>query len=86
MLSEDYTVGVLEDEEYLRILQDNEGTTGNVPVFSAVYEKLLRVLHQNPSRLKELADVIKRLGSDIVSEEFITMYKQFDSVARRLKK
>lgn len=86
MLSEDYTVGVLEDEEYLRILQDNEGTTGNAPAFSAVYEKMLRVLHQNPSRLKELADVIKRLGSDIVSEEFITMYKQFDSVARRLKK
>ena len=86
MLSEDYTAGALEESEYLRLMQNDENESANAPVFAAVYEKMLKAIHQNPARLKEVADVIKRLDKDIVGDEFLEMYKQFELAARRLKK
>jgi hypothetical protein len=86
MLSEDYAAGALEESEYLRMLQGNEKESEDAPVFAAIYEKMLKVLHQNPARLKELADVINRLEKDIIGNEFLEMYKQFELAARRLIK
>ena len=84
MLSENYETGILDAQESLRLLQDScAGDTGTL-LTAGIYEKMLRVLHQNPSRLTVLADVVKRLDSDIVGDEFLTMYHQFELVARRL--
>ena len=54
--------------------------------YSLDLEALLGILHQNPARIKELSDVIKRLDSDIVGDDFMAMYSQFEMAARRLKK
>jgi uncharacterized protein YfbU (UPF0304 family) len=86
MLSDNYAAGALEESEYLRLMQSDENESANAPAFAAVYEKMLKVVHQNPARLKEVADVIKRLDKDIVGNEFLEMYKQFELAARRLKK
>jgi len=86
MLSENYETGILDAEENLRILQEAAQGDNNQPCAAGVYEKMLRVLHQNPSRLAALSDVIKRLEPDIVGNEFMAMYHQFELAARRLKK
>lgn len=63
------------------------GTQNGVrAVTAAVYEKMLRVFHQNPNRLKGIADMIHRLDRDVVSQEFIQMYKQFESAAKKVRK
>ena len=86
MLSENYETGILDAQENLRLLQDSCAGDFGTLLTAGIYEKMLRVLHQNPSRLTVLADVVKRLDSDIVGDEFLTMYHQFEIVARRLKK
>lgn len=86
MLSENYTATVLEDSEYMHLMQGGEEDLSNAPVYAAVYEKMLKVIHQNPARLKEVADLIRRLDHDIVGDEFLEMYKHFELAARRLKK
>jgi hypothetical protein len=84
MISEDYVAGALEEAEYLRLMQVDTDGLENAPIVAAIYEKLLRLVHQSPSKLKEIADVIKRLDKDIIGEEFLDMYKQFELAARRL--
>lgn len=68
------------------MLDENAASHESSTVYSAVYEIMLKATYQNPNKLAEIADVIKRLDKDIVSEKFIEMYEQFQSVARRLKK
>lgn len=86
MLSENYETGILDAAESLRLMQQNaQGDVGRLCT-AGIYEKMLRVLHQNPRRLAGLSDVIKRLEPDVIGEEFIAMYHQFELAARRLKK
>ena len=86
MLSENYETGILDAEESLRLLQESSAGDAGTLLTAGIYEKMLRVLHQNPSRLVALSDVVRRLNLDIVGDEFLTMYHQFELVARRLKK
>jgi hypothetical protein len=67
-------------------LQEIEPSEVNAAFSTGVYEKMLRILHQNPARIKELSDVIKRLDPEIVGDDFMAMYSQFEIAARRLKK
>jgi len=64
----------------------NEDDLNKLPAISAIYEKMLKVVHQNPKRLKEIADVVKRLDDSIIGDEFMDMYSQFEQAARRLIK
>jgi len=84
MLSEEYTAAALEEAEFLRMMNGNETDADNVPVSAAIYEKMLKAVHQNPAKLKEIADVIRRLDKDIIGSDFLEMYKQFELAARRL--
>jgi len=86
MLSEDYQTGILDATESLHILQETALGDGNNLCAPGLYEKMLRILHQNPDRLTTVSDVIKRLDPDIVGDEFMAMYSQFKLAARRLKK
>jgi len=53
---------------------------------SAIYEKMLRVFHQNPDRLKGITDMIHRLDPDVVGEDFLDMYQKFELAAKKVKK
>lgn len=84
MLSEEYVVGALEEADYMRLMGSDENHSQKEPVFAAIYEKMIKLVHQNPVRLKEVADLMKRLDLDIVGNDFLEMYKQFELAARRL--
>lgn len=53
---------------------------------AAIYEKMLRVFHQNPNRLKGIADMIRRLEPDVIGEDFVQMYQQFEAAAKKVRK
>jgi len=83
MLADDYVVAALEETDYKRMMgRDIESNAA--PAFTAVYERMLRVVHRNPARLREVADLIKRLDQNIVGEEFLEMYKQFELAAKKV--
>lgn len=63
--------------------QNGEGTTDMPVPGPAIYESMLRVFHQNPDRLKGIADMMRRLEPEVVGEEFAQLYAQFEQAARR---
>ena len=52
----------------------------------AIYEQMLRVFHQNPAKLKGIADMIQRLDAEVVGTEFRQMFAQFELAAKKVRK
>ena len=55
-------------------------------ISAAIYEQMLRVFHQNPAKLKGIADMIRRLDADVVGTEFRQMFAQFELAAKKVRK
>lgn len=86
VLSDDYSLSAFEDLEAERLLVNNGVISDNRHSFSAIYEKMLKIAHENPSRFKEIADIIKRLDPKIVGSAFLEMHQEFEKAVRRMKK
>lgn len=86
VLAENPAASVAESEMLAEMLLTAEDRELSHTVTSAIFEKMLRVFHQNPARLKGIADMIRRLDPDVVGEEFVQMYEQFEKAARRVRK
>ena len=55
-------------------------------ISAAIYEQMLRVFHQNPAKLKGIADMIQRLDAEVVGTEFRQMFAQFELAAKKVRK
>ena len=86
ILADNFATGVIEESEYLRLMMGNDNDENKYPTISALYEKMLKAVHQHPGRLKEIANIIEKLDDGIVSDEFLKMYQKFERAARRLTK
>ena len=67
------------------LLQAN-GVRLNGQTKTALYEQMLRVFHQYPAKLKGISDMIRRLDPEVIGEEFLDMYSQFEAAARKVHK
>ena len=85
VLTEDSSVLSSENDALDQLISDAEHSSSHATM-TAIYEKMLRVFHQNPDRLHGIADMLTRLDSDIVGDEFIEMYRQFQEAAKKVKK
>ena len=86
LLSENHIQTALEQEEEVRIVLAGMGCKMADRPLSGVYEKLLKVVVQDPDKLKAITDIMKKLEPDIIGDEFRDMYKNFEMAARRLRK
>lgn len=86
VLAEDHSSIISEMDALDETFLCGETQNGVSAVTAAVYEKMLSVFHQNPNRLKGIADMIRRLDPDVVGQEFIQMYEQFESAAKKVRK
>ena len=74
----------LEESESLDLLKGTESQTFK-PAF-AVYEQMLKTVHQNPSRLKDISDMITRLDPGVVGEAFLKMFRQFEAAGKKVRR
>lgn len=54
--------------------------------YSAIYEQMLRVFHQNPAQIREVADMVRRLDPSVIGEDFSRMFRQFESAVKKVIK
>ena len=67
------------------VLQADALRSGNQGT-GAIYEQMLRVFHQNPSKLKGIADMIQRLDPEVVGDTFRDMFFHFETAAKKVRK
>lgn len=86
VLAEDPAASAAESEMLSEMLLPGGDAELSQSGTTAIFEKMLRVFHQNPDRLKGVADMIRRLDHDVVGDEFVRMYEQFEKAVRRVRK
>lgn len=67
------------------LTKENSGkkaTTDEIPPFSSLYEKMLKLAATNPKQIHEIGRLIGKLGDNVVPPAFIKMYRFFDSAIR----
>lgn len=67
------------------VLQADALRSGNQGT-GAIYEQMLRVFHQNPSKLKGIDDMMQRLDPDVVGDAFRDMFSHFETAAKKVRK
>ena len=84
-LSDDYQTDAAEHELLVssdRRREDSRHDTHTEP-YPAVYEKLLKAFHAAPRKLLGIRDMVSRLDPEVVSPEFIQMFRQFEELTER---
>ena len=86
VLSGDLSEGANEMADLQEAMLQANGNAFGGQISAALYEQMLRVFHQNPSKLKGISDMIRRLDPDVVGEEFLDMYRQFEAAAKKVRR
>lgn len=86
LLSENYVQTAIDQEEEVRIILAGMGGKMEDSPLSGIYEKLLKVVVQDPDKLKAIAEVMKKIDPEVIGDEFRDMYKYFELATRRLRK
>jgi len=84
MLSGNYTEASMEQRTFLNTLRRGGDLTVSIP--SALYERMLRTVTEHPSKLDDIADVMKRLDPSVVSEDFKELLTAFKAAVKKVKK
>lgn len=85
LLGDSYTESAYELREYLESKSLSDGNSKLNDNAVIIYEKLLQIIIDNPNKLMDIEAVMKRLDSDIVSEDFKKMYNTFILAAKKVK-
>jgi HKD family nuclease len=85
LLGDSYTESAYELREYMEIRSSSDGNSKLDDNAVIIYEKMLQIIIDNPNKLKDIEAVMKRLGSNIVSEDFKKMYNTFILAAKKVK-
>lgn len=86
ILSDDYSMSAFEAYDASRLVGNNRNMSSNQAVSSAVYEKMLKLIHEAPERFNEVADLIKRLDPEVIGPEFMEIYREFEKAVRRIRR
>lgn len=85
LLGDSYTESAYELREYMESRSSSEGNSKLDDNAVIIYEKMLQIIIDNPNKLKAIEAVMKRLDSDVVSEDFKKMYNTFILAAKKVK-
>lgn len=85
LLGDSYTESAYELREYIESRSSSDGNSKLDDNAVIIYEKMLQIIIDNPNKLKDIEAVMKRLDSNIVSEDFKKMYNTFILAAKKVK-
>ncbi|WP_207710261.1 hypothetical protein [Clostridium sp. C2-6-12] len=85
LLGDSYTESAYELREYMESRSSSDGNSKLDDNAVIIYEKMLQIIIDNPNKLKAIEAVMKRLDSDVVSEDFKKMYNTFILAAKKVK-
>lgn len=85
LLGDSYTESAYELREYMESRSSSDGNSKLDDNAVIIYEKMLQIIIDNPNKLKAIEAVMKRLDSNIVSEDFKKMYNTFILAAKKVK-
>lgn len=85
MLSDD-PVEMLSMQDFLASENGGSSSAQQAPNYPQIYEQLLRVAYSSPRMLRDVNELVNRLGANVVPQDFAQMLDKFTSIIKQLER
>ncbi len=86
MLSDSKEEFLAESEQIIKELLEAEKGPVNQEITPSLYEDMLKMAYKNPSRFKEIRELLKKVNKDVIPEGFEQMISQFEAAIKEYRK
>lgn len=85
MLSDD-PVEMLSMQDFLTSENGGSSSAQQAQKYPQIYEQLLRVAYSSPRMLRDVNELVNRLGANVVPQDFAQMLDKFTSIIKQLER
>ena len=85
MLSDD-PVEMLSMQDFLTSENGGSSSAQQAQNYPQIYEQLLRVAYSSPRMLRDVNELVNRLGANVVPQDFAQMLEKFTSIIKQLER
>ena len=85
MLSDD-PVEMLSMQDFLASENGGSSSAQQAQNYPQIYEQLLRVAYSSPRMLRDVNELVNRLGANVVPQDFAQMLDKFTSIIKQLER
>lgn len=84
MLTDDIDEYLFDAEQSMKLISQNGNGTEATPISFNIYEQLLKAASSNPKKFKEIEDVIKKIGKEEYTKEFLEVFSTFKEALKSI--
>ena len=67
----------------MKLIAQHGNDKDSVPLSLNIYEQLLKAASNNPKKFIEIEDVIRKIGKEEYTQEFLEIYKTFKEAIKQ---
>lgn len=83
MLTDDMDEYLFDAEQSMKLIAENGNDKISAPLSLNIYEQLLKAASSNPKKFIEIEDVIRKIGKEEYTQEFLEIYKTFKEAIKQ---
>lgn len=84
MLTDDTEEFMCEMEELTQSCPNDSSVRNEKELSLNLYEDMVKLSYTEPDRIKDIRDIVEKFNKDVVPEDFINMYAQFDNAIKKI--
>lgn len=84
MISDNYVESYYQMQQYKEMIEESHASTFRRPIYTSLYENMLKLIVENPDKLKDIEDIIGHLDRNIIPKDFNEVYGEFKKVLKAL--
>lgn len=84
MISDNYVESYYLMQQYKEMIEESHASTSRRPIYTSLYENMLKLIVENPDKLKDIEDIIGHLDKNIIPKDFNEVYGEFKKVLKAL--
>ncbi len=82
-LTDDIDEYLFDAEQSMKLIAQHGNDKDSVPLSLNIYEQLLKAASSNPKKFIEIEDVIRKIGKEEYTQEFLEIYKTFKEAIKQ---
>ena len=83
ILTDDIDEYLFDAEQSMKLIAQHGNDKDSVPLSLNIYEQLLKAASSNPKKFIEIEDVIRKIGKEEYTQEFLEIYKTFKEAIKQ---
>ena len=84
MLTDDMNEYLFDAEQSMKLIAQNGNSTEATPISFNIYEQLLKAASSSPKKFKEIEDVIRKIGKEEYTKEFLEVFNTFKEALKSI--